>query len=378
MAIDFIEIRLPAPKDLGKFALWAVGRAGFSLWLFSLQLLKSGCKLLIWLADMTETASKHVLTPYNQLPYKGTLAAAIEVPVLSSSNELNNIITDIIGYIEGEDKPLMILGEMGSGKSTIAQYIAYAYGGKVKVFEPEGTPDDWIGLEVVGKGENWTAIDDSMVSDLEDLTAQLQLRTEKGDRALAGSEKVLIAEEYPEIRAKCEHADEWFERHARRGRKARRFVIALSQYDRVAAWGLEGKSDLGDAFLRLRLGKKAVLHAKSLKNGQLIEWLRQDRSHCLLDDQPCKLPSYREMKAVTLRSVSQLPIAKQDKAETTAERAFQPIKPSTIDLSNAEIAAVKACIACGVSDSRIIKEVLNYSGGRYQQGKELLELIKNN
>lgn len=377
MAIDFVEIRLPAPKDLGKFALWAVGRAGFSLWLFGLQLLKSSCKLLIWMADMTETASKHVLAPYNQLPYKGTLAAAIEVPVLSASLEVDNIITDIVGHIESENKPLMVLGEMGSGKSTIAQYIAYAYGGQVKVYEPEGTPEDWCGLEVIGKGENWDAIDESMARDLEDLTAQLGLRTEKGDAALAGSEKVIIAEEYPEIRTKCENADEWFERHARRGRKARRFVIALSQYDKVGAWGLEGKSDLADAFLKLRLGKKAILHAKSLKNDELIEWLKQDRSHCLLDDQPCKLPSYREMKAVTGRLLPPPAAQPKKSSEITVEPTFQAIQPPKIDLPEATIRAAKACIACGISDSKIIKEILNYSGGQYKEGKQLLEQIKS-
>lgn len=377
MAVDFIEIKLPAPKDLGKFALWGIGRAGFSMWLFSLQMVKSLCKVLIWLTEMTEIASKQILMPYNQLPYKGTLAAAIEVPALPIASNIDNIITDIVGHIEAENKPLMILGEMGSGKSTIAQYIAYAYGGKVRVYEPEGTPDDWSGLEVVGKGENWAGINDSMNQDLADLTAQLQTRTEKGDAALAGSEKVIIAEEYPEIRIKCEHADEWLERHARRGRKARRFIIVLSQYDRVSAWGLEGKSDLGDAFLRLRLGKKAVNHAKLLKNDELIDWLRQDRSHCLLDDEPCKLPSYREMKAVTNRLIPQPQNASPKTAVTTIQQGFESIEPLETDLPETTIRAVKTCIACGVSDSRIIKEILNYSGAQYQQGKRLLETIKN-
>ena len=97
---------------------------------------------------------------------------------------------------------------------------------------------------------------------------------------------------------KVESSAEWLERHARRGRKARRFTILLSQYDRVAAWGLEGKSDLGDAFYRWRLGKKAVAFAKSLKNDNLVNWLKIDRFHCLLDDPPCKLPLHREMQRV--------------------------------------------------------------------------------
>jgi hypothetical protein len=160
----------------------------------------------------------------------------------------------------------MIIGEMGPGKSTLAQYLAYTVGGVVRVYECEGTPTDWQGLEVIGKGEDWGAIEHGMAEDLEDLSDQLKIRTERGDAALVGTERVIIAEEYPELVAKVPSSGEWLERHARRGRKAQRFTILLSQYDRVAAWGLEGKSDLADAFFRIRLGKKAQAHAKSLKN----------------------------------------------------------------------------------------------------------------
>jgi hypothetical protein len=237
--------------------------------------------------------------------------------------------------------------------------------------------DYWQGLEVVGKGENWDAIDAGMVEDLEDLSAQIQLRTEKGDAALAGSEKVLIVEEYPEVRQKCDHADEWIERHARRGRKGRRFVIALSQYDKVSAWGFEGKSDLADGFIKLRLGKKAVIHARTLKNENLVTWLQADRSHCLFEDQPCKLPSYREMKAVTQRLQIPAQNAAVVTAEIATEQGFQPTKAADNQVPEITQKLVKACLDAGYSDSKIIKEVLGFQGGQYQQGKELLQSVKN-
>lgn len=111
---------------------------------------------------------------------------------------------------------------------------------------------------MIGKGEDWTAIERGMMEDLEDLSNQMKLRTERGDNALEGTERVIIVEEYPELVSKVPSSGEWLERHARRGRKARRFTVLLSQYDRVAAWGLEGKSDLADAFYRIRLGKKRL------------------------------------------------------------------------------------------------------------------------
>lgn len=271
----------------------------------------------------------------------------------------------------------MIIGGTGAGKSTVAQYLAYTVGGRVKVLECEGTPDDWIGLEVIGRGEDWQAIDNAMQSELAEMSRRVKLREQQGDKALAGLDEVTIVEEYPEVRTKCDTADEWFERHGRRGRKLRRWIICLSQYDKVAAWGLEGKSDLGDCFYRLRLGKTAVNYAKSLKNDELVNWLKSDRSHCLLDDTPCKLPSYREMKAVTTRL--QLPPGNQplETAETTTQQGLQPPTSPESELSETLRRAVLACIKSGMSDTKIIKEILGYSGSQYQQGKAILEAMKH-
>lgn len=44
--------------------------------------------------------------------------------------------------------------------------------------------------------------------------------------------------------------------------------------------------------------------------------------------------------------------------------------------SEALAKAVKACLEAGLSESKVIKEVLGYPAGRYQQGKELLRKLK--
>lgn len=373
--VDWAELQLPNHNDIAKYVLWGTGRVALSFWLFSLHGLSATCKLIDYLAQMTERATLNLLKVYDQLPYMGTAVQHIlDVPSVTVT-EPTEIITDIISAIEA--KQVMIIGEMGTGKSTLAQYLAYTVGGAVKVYEPEGTPEDWQGLQVIGKGEDWGAIEFGMQADLEDLSNQLKIRNERGDHALGGSEKVIICEEYPELVSKVDCSSEWLERHARRGRKARRFTILLSQYDRVAAWGLEGKSDLADAFYRIRLGKKAVTHAKSLKNDQLVEWLRADRSHCLLDDQPCKLPSYREMKAVTQRLFPVSNFQPVNQLTTTSQQVFQPVEPPDTDLPEAVIRAVRVAISLGASDSKIIKDILGYQGGQYQSGKNVLEIIKS-
>lgn len=321
------------------------------------------------LFDTARKSYYKLLTVYDALPYQGMPGTAIEATTARLISECRiEPINDIFAEIEG--KQLMILGEMGSGKSTIAQYFAYTVGGKIKVYECEGTPDDWQGLEVIGEGENWEAINESMADDLEDLSNQLKTRKEKGDSALNGTEKIIIAEEFPELVSKCENCGEWLDRHARRGRKARRFTILLSQYDRVSAWGMEGKSDLLDAFRRLRLGKKAVNHARSLKRDDLVEWLRGDRNRALLDDDPVTLPSYREMKAVTQR----LPMLTGSTAVTTVEPPRTELDPdSELTLWR----AISAHLASGRGESWVIKEILGYQGSSYQRGREIFEALKS-
>lgn len=381
MVADWIKITLPRPGHIGRFVLWGGGRIFFSVLLFIVDATNYSLLTVSTLLKWSRQSICNLIRVYDQLPYAGTYGQNIIDVAVEAVDFTGEIITDIVDAING--KQVMIIGEMGSGKSTIAQYLAYSVGGSVKVYECEGTPTDWQGLEVVGKGENWSEINESMIDDLEDLTNQLQIRREKGDNGIVGTEKVIICEEYPELVNKVEVSSEWLDRHARRGRKARRFTVLISQYDRVAAWGLEGKADLQEAFFKLRLGKKAVSFAKQLKNDELIAWLREDRSHCLLDEHPCKLPSYREMKAVTQRL--QLPGFTQPlvSAETTAQQAVEEQELSvTVNYGEAEIgleAVSKAVIAlqrAGMSDTAIIKDVLGYEGSRYRKGREILTKLK--
>jgi hypothetical protein len=371
--VEWVDLRLPSLREFDRFIGWAVGRVLFSMWLFTLNTLRISAKILIAVVDQAERATHHILDVYTQLPHGGIMGASYMDATATIVGELE-IITDVITAIEG--RQVMVIGEMGTGKSTLAQYLAYSVGGSVKVYECEGTPEDWQGLEVIGKGEDWGSIEDGMIADLADLSNQMQIRNEKGDNALIGTDKVIICEEYPELVSKVDSSGEWLERHARRGRKARRFTILLSQYDRVAAWGLEGKADLAEAFAKLRLGKKAVTHAKSIKREDLIDWLRRDRSHCLIDDNPCKLPPYREMKAVTQRLSIAPQILPMTTCEPQSESGLQQISEENSQPEKMVKNAVKACLDAGLSDSKIVKEVMGYKGGQFNAGMEILKKLK--
>lgn len=379
----WVPMHLPSPKEIAKYALWGTGRVMLSGWLFGLYGVTVVCKVTIQIAEMTRQTTLQLLKVYDQLPYMGASVQNIIDVAATTVTEPLDIITDIVAATVG--KQVMVIGEMGTGKSTIAQYFAYSVGGRVKVYECEGTPTDWLGLEVVGKGEDWAAIERGMLEDLEDLSNQMKTRNERGDSALDGTERVIIVEEYPELVSKVPSSGEWLERHARRGRKARRFTVLLSQYDRVAAWGLEGKSDLADAFYRIRLGKKAIAHAKSLKNNNLVDWLKLDRSHCLLDDSPCKLPTYREMKAATSQYGSTMLPPGGDNAiqpKNEGENALKTAEEADFEenCSNADKLLWRMIQRFGAekSDSAIVTEVLGFTGKRYSEGVSVLEKLRRN
>lgn len=373
--VEWVDLSLPSLQDFDRYLGWMIGRVAFSGWLFAINTVRLGAKIVVAVMDQTERATHKLLEVYAQMPHRGTLGATvIDATAVAATPNVPEIITDIVGAIEG--KQLMIIGPTGTGKSVLAQYLAYTVGGKVRVMECEGTPDDWTGLEVIGKGEDWEAINQALGDEMTELTERVQIRREGGDKELMGREEVTIVEEYPEVRQKCDNADEWFERHARRGRKMQRFIICISQFDKVAAWGLEGKSDLGDCFYRLRLGKSAVNQAKHIGNDELEAWLKQDRSHCLLDDSPCKLPSYREMKAVTQRFSITSKNSLEAIAKMPENKGFQTFVTENYQDEKIVSKAVKVCLDAGLSDTKIIKELLGYEGGQFKKGKQLLETIK--
>lgn len=368
---DWIRLHLPNWGHIGRYLLWGVGRVGFSLWFFSLTSFKVSCKTLIAVLEMTERGTHHLLAVYSQLPYMGTLTSKVidiaALPVV----EPDNVISDLLRGLEG--KHCLIVGDTGTGKSTIAQWLSYQIGGEVKVYDPDASPDEWVGLNVVGRRGNFEAIAASMAEDLEELQRRIELRGESGDRSLAGLDSVLIAEEFPLLKDEVEIASEWLVKHARRGRKPKRFIIALAQDDNVKTLGIEGEGSVRKCFRMLRLGKFAVTHAKSLKDTALVEWLKAGKYRCTVDDLPCQLPDLSSYKMVMPRLQSSVVSEAVVTAETTADSGFQPAKIGDETLAK----AVKACLEAGLSESKVIKEVLGYQGSKYQEGKQILEILKS-
>lgn len=296
-------LKLPSGKHLKRFVFWLIGRLCLAFVLFLVRLLRLA---IAWIAAAflsLERLVEKVIQHYDFLLSR-TRQNIDSIP----SSE---VVTDIASYIEG--RQVMLIAEMGAGKSTLVKYLCYSFGGLVKVYECEGLPGNWGGFEVVGVGNDFDAIGRAMQKDIDQLDKRILQRNQHGDNYLVGQEQVFIVEEFPEIVRRVPSSLDWIDVHSRRGKKARNSILLISQYDKNSAWGFDGKSELADSFIKIRLGKKALAHARRLGNNDLFEWLNQDSSHCLIDDYPCKIPAFKEMQAITGIISHQLSSVSSDK-----------------------------------------------------------------
>jgi energy-coupling factor transporter ATP-binding protein EcfA2 len=373
--VEWVDLNLPSLKDFDRFLGWMVGRVCFSGWLFTISTIRVAAKIIVSVCDQTERASRQILAVYEQLPHKGMLGAnVLDTTAIALPLSVENIITNLLQAIEG--KHVLIIGDTGTGKSTIAQWLAYQVGGDITVYDSDASPDEWAGLNVVGRKGNFQAIADAMEDDLQELQRRIELRGESGDRALAGMDSVTIAEEFPLLVSEVDVASAWLIKHGNRGRKPKRFIVALSQDDSVAALGIEGQGNARKNFRFVRLGKFGVAHAKKLKDAAVEEWLKAGKYRCMVEDTPCQLPDLSSFNMFMPRVSIQPSLVDVKTAETTAEPELQPISSPENQVSDALLKAVKACMQAGFSDSKVIKEVLGFSGGRYQEGKQILEKMK--
>lgn len=371
MTADWIHIKLPGWRHFGRYLAWGTGRVVFSFWLFGITGTKEVLKVGIALLSMTERATHQLMAVYNQLPYMGVHGQqVINTTAIPVSEIPENICTNLMDTLAG--KHALIVGDTGSGKSLLAQYLAYQVGGEVTVYDPDASPDEWRGLNVVGRGGDFKSISDAMEADLMELQRRIEVRGQHGDKALAGLDSVSIAEEFPLLTNEIDVAATWMLKHARRGRKPKRFIIILSQDDNVVTLGIEGQGGVRKCFRMVRLGKFAVTHAKKLKDKAIEEWLTAGKFRCMVDDQPCQLPDLSSYKMVVPQlqqtAVSQSVVT----PETTVQQELEPSVPLKLPENEALKNAVKSLSEAGYSDSKIIKEVLGYQGSQYQQGKELL------
>jgi|GEM_PF-5103477 len=196
-----------------------------------------------------------------------------------------------------------VIGESGSGKSILTQYLIRAYfqDASVKVYDSDAAPSDWPDMEVVGRKGDYLSIAKCMDQDLDEMSRRTELY---GDGFEIPDELVRVVEEYPSTAAELAELEidgirpdigtAWLRKLLRRGRKYRMKVFAVAQEFEVNAWKIAGEGGLRRAFTVLYLGSTAYRALSQVKDSAYRDILHQHfdsvQYPCLVDVKGRYLP----------------------------------------------------------------------------------------
>lgn len=354
--------KIPESGDIKRILYFGLVRILVTLPLIGMHIVRQLARLILYCSDISiRVYEQSLITPLDYslwgIPEGGIVKKESKILEIKATN-------DILSLLEG--KHALIIGGTGEGKSTLAQYLAALVGGKVKVYDPDASPSEWTGFECVGREGNFEAIQASMESDLEDLERRLKERGRHGDSIFLGRELFIIAEEFPLLKDEVEIAIQWLLKHARRGRKPKRFICILSQESEVRALGLEGQGGARKNLAEVLTNKEAIKRAKKLKNLNLVEWLKSNRSRVLVEQLPVQLPDIREIEIIIRQSQRVLTPSTteiQIGSDNVSENELEPLKNRSSDHSEIEenvdlTSEIKDALKSGRSVDWIAKHIV--------------------
>jgi len=188
---------------------------------------------------------------------------------------------------------VMLLGETGSGKSTLCKYLVSTASAACIALDPHAMPQDWEGVFVIGAGMDYPSIGLAFETLYNLMRARYQLRA-KGQSTFEPlivmvDEFLAIADDEDVGKACTKH----FRKLIREARKVNIKMIILAQGQEVKALGIEGEGSLRDSLAIVYLGKFAVKQSK--KEGNEIYQIMRNLDHpCMIDDTPAVLPIIAE------------------------------------------------------------------------------------
>lgn len=337
--------------------------------------------------------------------YNSLLSRKQELTLIQSVPVEADVISDVVSYWLQQDKHLLIVGGTGAGKSTFIQSFASVLGAgwSYKIYDSDCTVDDWTylrSLPTCVMYESFASISEQMAEDLEVIESRTVERKQAGNKWTTDN-TLIVAEELPVLVDELEDAGLWLARHAKRGRRVKRFVAVVVQNDTVKNLGLEGDSKLRDScFVRVYLGQSAIERAQSLKNTELERWLvAGGKQVCLVDDKPALRPTTVQTLAqptaqftlsspsetaesLTVSQCSQVHRGSEDyeNQQKTQEDSLSELlneQPLTgIELTQQTLDALKQLYADRWSVAAILEQKLGQKrGGSWQKKKDWLERL---
>ncbi|WP_190550080.1 hypothetical protein [Trichocoleus sp. FACHB-591] len=199
----------------------------------------------------------------------------VEAEVAPEIYNFDSILDEAVG--------IALLGNSGSGKSSVAKYIINLMGEtQILVLDPHDDGDTWGGLPVVSSYEG-------IAEQLELLLTELDNRGPKRRRKERLDPVVVVCDEWPAVRSYCQQnsldvADRFLLRFGSESRKFNMLCMFCSQSGNTKALGLEGKGDFLENYLLIRLHKVALKYAKNLSDRTVVQRLKQQGFPCLVGE----------------------------------------------------------------------------------------------
>lgn len=217
---------------------------------------------------------------------------------------------------------VFILGEPGSGKTTLAQYLGVELDSDCRVaVHPHAKPSDFPGFQLVlGGGRNIGTPKDKSVTwaDImgkrrkptiaQVVMALYQLMIDRYEVYFTGETSFptidVYFDELPAISTTLGKGflKEYLPQLIMECRKIGIRLWFLTQSYEVESLGLEGNSSLREGATFIRLGNLALKHARTLMNSKQITQadytrLQSTARPCMVDDEIVELPVYEKMAA---------------------------------------------------------------------------------
>lgn len=297
--------------------------------------------------------------------------------------------------IDWADYPhLMIMGETGSGKTTLAEWLAAKVSrGNTYGITPHQSPEDFPTCRAVwGAGRNFTNGKTEPVLSWEEclrtptasvsqVLAALYLEMDRRAQARASGDTSyeqdpidLYIDEVPACAANVPNWKQVIPALVMEARKFKIRLIFLTQGTLVEMLGLEGRSQIRDTISLIRLKKFAKLHAASLLTGRTendtdMVWTEEAyKAFCqlsyqaMIDNFICKVPALETMKAdIQAATRTREPVLP---TIPKAEGINSPQFLADEDMLNQAINLLEA----GTPKESIIKDFWGFHGAEYEIG----------
>ena len=315
------KLRIPNEDEIKAVLKWGGIRILIALPQAALYSLKQLSRLTLHCSSSLENIYYiAVVEPFDALIWSELPMRVIEAEVMPELSGKPGLFDWNLFKADSDRFPhIRIIAKSGMGKTTLAEWLLSILGGERFVITPKKKPTDWRGYKVYGAGFNFEECAEKMAS----IKQEMYQRFDEIEAGKDHSFINFVADEWRLVVKKSPEAKDDMKEVITVARDAKIRMIGIAQGEQVGIWGLEGESDLEECFTTIRMGQFAIDHAKKLKLPQsVLEWLRQQKRPCMVENQPAEVPDLSNYSPV----LTQLQASSEPTAKNTPSSDPEPLQ----------------------------------------------------